>query len=79
MLRERARDERHLELLREVGVRSVLLTGLAAGERTIGILALLTADSGRTFSADDTAFAAELGRRIGTAVDNARRFSTRHG
>jgi PAS domain S-box-containing protein len=77
MLRSRASDERHLELLRGLGLRSVMVLPLVAGDAVIGTLTLLTADSGRTFTTDDVAFGTIVGRRAGTAVDNARRYARR--
>jgi GAF domain-containing protein len=77
LLRSRARDPQHLELLRGLGVRSALVVPLVAGEAVIGLLTLLTAESGRTFSESDVAFGADVGRRAGTAVENARRYAER--
>ena len=77
MLRARASDERHLELMRRIGLRSALSAPLVAGDRVIGALSLLTAESGRVFSEEDAAFVAEIGRRAGTAVENARRYARR--
>jgi PAS domain S-box-containing protein len=73
MLRSRATDARHLELLRRVGLRSVLMLPLRAGDRTLGTLTLLTAESGRSYNADDLAFGEDLARRTATAVERARR------
>jgi anti-sigma regulatory factor (Ser/Thr protein kinase) len=78
MLIARARDGRHLELLREAGLRSAMLLPLRAGERTTGVLTLVTAESGRVFRPEDVEFGEDVGRRIGMAVENARRYAAQH-
>jgi PAS domain S-box-containing protein len=77
MLEHGARDEQHLAMLREAGMRSVLLLPLRAGDDTIGVLTLITAESARAFDASDLAFHEDFAKRAATAVENARRFSRR--
>jgi hypothetical protein len=72
-----ALDERHLELLRAVGFRALMVVPIAAHGETLGALTFVSAESGRTFGADDLALAEELGRRAGLAVANARAFTDR--
>lgn len=67
-----AADETHLELLRAVGMRSVLLVPLRARGRTLGVMTLVTAESRRRFTEADLQFAQALGGRAAVAVDNAR-------
>jgi PAS domain S-box-containing protein len=73
MLRSTARDAEHLRMLREVGLRSVILVPLRGGDQTLGVVTILSADSGRAFDEDDLAFAVDVGRRAGAAVDAALR------
>ena len=54
MLVASARDEEYLRLIREVGIRSVILVPLIAHERTLGVLTLIAAESGGV-AADDEA------------------------
>ncbi len=75
MLVQGARDEEHLRMVRELGLKSVILVPLRANERTFGLLSFVTAESHRTYSESDLAFAEDLGRRAATAVDNARLFT----
>jgi signal transduction histidine kinase len=71
-LRSVARDETHLELLRELAPTSYIAIPLAARGRILGSLLFATArDSGRLYSHRDVALAKEIGRRISFAVDNA--------
>ncbi|MDB4970183.1 MAG: two-component hybrid histidine kinase [Myxococcales bacterium] len=67
-----ARDDEHLRMIRELGLRSALSVPLVARGTTIGALSLIWAESGRRYSRDDLLVMEELGRRAGTAVDNAR-------
>ncbi|MEA2445682.1 MAG: hypothetical protein QOJ12_2974, partial [Thermoleophilales bacterium] len=75
MIAAGARDARHLELIRELGMRSAMVVPLRAGGVTIGALTFVNADSERTFDADDLVFAEELAGRAATAVENARLYT----
>ncbi|MBW3607899.1 MAG: SpoIIE family protein phosphatase [Actinobacteria bacterium] len=77
MLSDVAQDEQHLELLRGVGMRAALLVPMTAGGKIIGALTLISAESGRRFSDADVGLAAELARRAGAAVENARLYTER--
>src|SRR3954470_6028139 len=57
MIEAGARDDRHLELIRELGMRSAMVVPMKAGRATIGALTLVNADSARSFDDDDVAFA----------------------
>ncbi len=76
-LRAYAQDEQHFELLRELGMASVVVVPLVAGGQKLGTLILSRATAGRAFDAADVALAEELGRRAGTAVLNARAYTER--
>jgi PAS domain S-box-containing protein len=62
----------HLRVLRQLQLRSAMSVPLIARERVLGALTFIGAESGRQYSESDLAFAVELGRRAGIAVDNAR-------
>ena len=72
MLVAAAVDEEHLRLLRELGLRSLLIVAIRTAGRVLGTLSLGSADSGRRFGADDVSFASQLADRIAVAVENAR-------
>jgi PAS domain-containing protein len=57
--------------------RSLLAVPIATPERTVGALALGMTSSARTFGPLDLDLALELGRRAGTAVENARIYRQR--
>ncbi|HEY9879290.1 MAG TPA: ATP-binding protein [Leptolyngbyaceae cyanobacterium] len=67
-----ARDAEHLRVLREVGLRSVMLVPLSARGRTLGVITFIAAESGRLYNSDDLSLAEELARRAAIALDNAR-------
>ncbi len=77
MLAAAAVDDQHLQLLRTVGFRSLLLVPLRARGRTIGVMTLVTAESMRRFGEADRSIAEQLARAAAVAVDNARLATSR--
>ncbi|HWE11145.1 MAG TPA: SpoIIE family protein phosphatase [Solirubrobacteraceae bacterium] len=77
MLIAAAKDDEHLEALRSLGMRAALVVPMTSGGRSIGVLSLVSAESGRSFGEEDVALASELARRAATAVENARLYSER--
>ena len=67
-----ARDEEHLELIRALGMRSAMAVPMRIGDETLGVVTLVSAESGRRFDEDDLAFVQDLALRAATAVQNAR-------
>jgi serine phosphatase RsbU (regulator of sigma subunit) len=71
-----ARSEEHLKLLRELGMRSVLVVPMRVPmrvpTRTIGLMTLVTAESRRRLTEEDLALAEQLGQRAAVAVENSR-------
>jgi serine phosphatase RsbU (regulator of sigma subunit)/PAS domain-containing protein len=70
-LRIVARDPQHYEVLRELGVRSVVIVPLTGRGETLGVMTFATTSSGRELSTEANELAIELGRRAGLAVANA--------
>ena len=70
-------DEEHLRLLREVGMRAVLIVPMKVRSRPIGTLTMVSAESGRTFGSGDLEFAEQIAERAALAVENARLYSER--
>ncbi|AKJ29846.1 ATP-binding protein [Caldimonas brevitalea] len=60
---------------REVGVRAYFVVPLVARGRTIGVVAVIQADSERSLGAEDRALIAELAQRAALALDNARLYA----
>lgn len=67
-----ASDEESRRILRELGLISALLVPLVARGRTLGVLTLNTAESGRILGPNDLTLAQELAHRAALSVDNAR-------
>jgi PAS domain S-box-containing protein len=69
-----ARDAEHLELLRGLGLRSLIYVPLQAPSGMLGAIAVGSAESGRRYGEDDLAFAQELAGRAALAMENATLF-----
>jgi PAS domain S-box-containing protein len=66
-----AHDEEHLALLREIGMRSVMIVPMRAHGRTLGAISLIAAESGRRYTERDLPIAEELARRSALAIEHA--------
>ncbi len=69
-----SRGPNHLELLKSLGLRSWMAVPIIVDRRSIGVISFASAESGRLFEKRDVEVAEELGRRVGTMIDNARLF-----
>jgi PAS domain S-box-containing protein len=79
MLERAAVDAEHLDLIRQLQLRSAMIVPMVARGRTLGTISIIAAESGRTFDETDLALAEELGRRAAMAVDNARLYTELSG
>ncbi len=70
-------DKEHLRLIRRLGMVSAAVVPLIAHGRTLGVLTLVTSESGRKLDEDDLLLAEELGHRCAIAVDNSRLYRER--
>ena len=71
-LRRVAADAEHERLLGEADLRSLILVPMLHAGTTVGVLTLGNGQNGRAFDQQDLELAAEIARRAGTAVENAR-------
>lgn len=71
LLVEAARDEEHLRLLQEMGLKSYLCVPLRSHTRTFDVLTFVMAESGRIYDADDLRAAEDLADRAAVAIENA--------
>lgn len=67
-----ARDAQHLELLRSLGLNSVIIAPLIARGRILGAITLVWSETRRRYTAADVVLAEELARRAAFAIDNSR-------
>jgi PAS domain S-box-containing protein len=77
MLVNAAIDDRHLELIRGVGMKSAVVVPMRLAGRTLGALTLVTADSGRPLDRLDLELAEQVAARAALAIENARVYSQR--
>ena len=77
LLEQSIADREQLQAILALGMRSVMLIPMVVAGRTIGVLTMVTAESGRAFDEDDLVFAGDLARRAATAVENARLYTER--
>lgn len=71
-LQEFAQDDEHLQLLRELGLKSAMFVPLLARGRILGAISLLSGESERCYNDADLALVKDLAQRAAIAVDNAR-------
>jgi PAS domain S-box-containing protein len=67
-----ARDARHLEILRILGMGSFMVVAMVARGEVVGCMTFVSAESGRRYGADDLTLVEDLATRCAFAVDNAR-------
>jgi PAS domain S-box-containing protein len=72
LLLDAAQDDEHRRIIRELGLRSALVVPLTTADGPLGVLTLVSAESGRKYDERDLALATELGHRAAVAVHNAR-------
>jgi PAS domain S-box-containing protein len=77
VLRRYARDQEHLELMLAVEATAVIIVPMIGTTGAIGAITLVSSESLRRLTAADLALAERLGRRAGTAVENARLYTER--
>ena len=71
MVADGARDAAHLDLLRQLHLRSFILVPLTSHETIVGVLTLVHAESGRRYKSSDVALAMDVARRAAAAVENS--------
>jgi PAS domain S-box-containing protein len=70
-----AKDEEHLRLIRELGLRSYMGVPLKIQDRVLGVISFVSAESGRIFDERDLALAEELAARAAIAIENSRLYA----
>ena len=70
-------DPEHRDLIRALGMRSLMITPMKLRGRTIGAITLVSSETQRAFGDDDVEFAMEIARRAAVAVENARLYTSR--
>jgi diguanylate cyclase (GGDEF)-like protein/PAS domain S-box-containing protein len=76
MIRPTAKDQEHFEMIMKLQINSIMIVPLTARSKTLGAITFVWAEAKKIYNEKDLAFAEELGRRAGVAVDNAILFKT---
>ncbi len=71
LLPEWALDPEQLQLARDLRLDSAMVVPMGVRGRVFGAITLLSSRPGRRYGAEDLMLAEEIGRRAGTAIDNA--------
>jgi GAF domain-containing protein len=74
---EETEDEDVQALLRDLGLRSVMVVPLPARGNIVGAISFALAGTDRRFGHEDLELAEDLARRAGVAIDNARLYQER--
>ena len=77
MLEAAAQDEEHLQLLRELKLKSAMSVPMIARGKALGVISFVSAESGHLYDESDLELAEDLARRAAVAVDNAKLFEER--
>jgi signal transduction histidine kinase len=72
MLLAAAQNQEQIDMIRKLGLKSVMTIPLMAHGRALGALALVMSESGRHYGPADLALAEDLARRAALLIDNAR-------
>ncbi|MEA5624241.1 GAF domain-containing protein [Nostoc sp. UHCC 0251] len=67
-----AQDAQHLRILRELGLKSGIISPLIARGQILGAISFVTAESDRRYDEADMALAEDIAHRAAIAIDNAR-------
>lgn len=79
MLVASARDAEHLQIARDLMLRSAIVVPLSARGRVLGTITFIAAESGHRYTQEDVTFAEDLANRAALAIDNSDLHSqTRH-
>jgi two-component system, sporulation sensor kinase E len=71
-----AQSADHLRRLRELGLCSLMVVPLVVHGKSIGLITLVAAESGRVFDDADLTLASTLGNRSAVAIENAQLFES---
>jgi signal transduction histidine kinase len=67
-----AQDNEHLQLLKSLGRRSVMIVPIQSRQQVLGVISFASSESKRRYNPTDLALAEDIARRAATAIDNAR-------
>ncbi|MHC5832228.1 MAG: GAF domain-containing protein, partial [Nostoc sp.] len=65
-------NQEHLELIRELGIKSLMIVPLIAHQQLLGCISFATAESDHRYDRSDLTLATDISHRAALAVENAR-------
>ncbi|MEH2417373.1 PAS domain S-box protein [Nostoc sp.] len=71
-------NQEHLELVRQLGMKSVMIVPLIAQARVLGCITFVIAESNRRYDRSDLTLATDISHRAALAVENARLYRDMH-
>ena len=71
-LQAAAQNDEHLDIMRKLGLRTLIMVPLFTGRECLGLLSVAGTSEETSFTERDLHLAAELGRRAALAIENAR-------
>ncbi|MFN6497855.1 MAG: PAS domain S-box protein [Nostoc sp. DedQUE01] len=71
-------NQEHLELVRQLGIKSVMIVPLIARGRVLGTISFVTAESDRRYDRSDLTLATDVAYRAALAVENAQLYRDIH-
>ncbi|MDZ8089590.1 MAG: PAS domain S-box protein [Nostoc sp. DedQUE12b] len=71
-------NQEHLELVRQLGMKSVMIVPLIAKGRVLGAISFVTAESNRHYDRTDLTLATDITHRAALAVENAQLYRDIH-
>ncbi|MEH2208180.1 MAG: PAS domain S-box protein [Nostoc sp.] len=71
-------NQEHLELVRQLGMKSVMIVPLIAKGRVLGTISFVTAESNRRYDRTDLTLATDITHRAALAVENAQLYRDIH-
>ncbi len=75
MIEKGARSEEHLEMLRKLQLRSLIIAPMLAGSESLGAITFVSSRCDRRYDERDLETAEELARRAATAISHARLYA----
>lgn len=76
ILRSMSTSESHLKAMREFKLQSGISVPLKSGDKILGVMTFIYAESDRQYSPEDVFWAEEIGRRAAVAVENSLNYQT---
>ncbi|MBD2250081.1 PAS domain-containing protein [Nostoc parmelioides] len=78
LLAAAAQNEEHLDLVRQIGIKSLMFLPLIAHEQVLGCITFVSAESGRSYNQANLTLAKDIAYRAALAIENAQLYRDVH-